>query len=316
MNHHTLILHTGALGDHILLWPLLRTLLRAGNTHLTIVARQAHAELSRQILGQQILDGCDRLHALDLESPVFNALWRGPEAVTSPDLRIARVLTTLTDDSDAAGQRWWAAAKAQWPRATIEFIVAPGAAMRRELWNRERVHELGRVQPSSHPPKRIILFIGAGGPLKRWPVERWCQLATRLASQPNTLPVAIVLGPVERERLSKNEFAEISWLSAQLPSIALIEPRSLPELAALLSRSLYIGADTGPTHLAAQIGVPTLALFGPTDPVVWSPVGPRVRVLAPVAPQDMQWLSVDTVFSAAMSALADTAGTTPSFSAP
>ena len=41
----------------------------------------------------------------------------------------------------------------------------------------------------------------------------------------------------------------------------------------------YLGNDSGITHLAAMLGVPTLALFGPTDPLIWRPLGPSVRVI-------------------------------------
>ena len=43
--------------------------------------------------------------------------------------------------------------------------------------------------------------------------------------------------------------------------------------------ALFVGADTGPTHLAAAAGTPTVALYGPTDPARYGPVGPRVRIL-------------------------------------
>jgi ADP-heptose:LPS heptosyltransferase len=51
-------------------------------------------------------------------------------------------------------------------------------------------------------------------------------------------------------------------------------------LAALLARAgAYVGNDSGVTHLAAASGAPTIALFGPTDPRVWAPLGPRVEVI-------------------------------------
>lgn len=85
-------------------------------------------------------------------------------------------------------------------------------------------------------------------------------------------------------------------------------PASLFDLAELVrSASLYIGHDTGPTHLAAQLGVPTLALFGPTDASIWRPVGPLARIIAPprehLLPADMSWLEVDQVVQAAISML-------------
>ncbi len=58
--------------------------------------------------------------------------------------------------------------------------------------------------------------------------------------------------------------------------------RALPlrVLGALLSRAgVFVGNDSGVSHLAAATGAPTLALFGPTDPGLWSPLGQRVRVL-------------------------------------
>jgi ADP-heptose:LPS heptosyltransferase len=55
----------------------------------------------------------------------------------------------------------------------------------------------------------------------------------------------------------------------------------LERLAALIARAgAFVGNDSGPTHLAAALGRPTVALFGPTDPAVWAPLGPGVRVLA------------------------------------
>ena len=59
-------------------------------------------------------------------------------------------------------------------------------------------------------------------------------------------------------------------------------PATTPASSArLASRArLFIGADTGPTHLAAAAGTPTLALFGPTDAARFGPVGPRSAVLA------------------------------------
>ena len=49
--------------------------------------------------------------------------------------------------------------------------------------------------------------------------------------------------------------------------------------AALARAGLYVGNDSGASHLAAAAGAPTLALFGPSDPAVWAPVGPSVRTM-------------------------------------
>src|SRR2546426_6130935 len=63
-------------------------------------------------------------------------------------------------------------------------------------------------------------------------------------------------------------------------AIALPGDRSLRELAQLLRHCrVYIGNDSGITHLAAYLGCPTIALFGPTDPRVWGPIGRRSRII-------------------------------------
>jgi ADP-heptose:LPS heptosyltransferase len=68
-------------------------------------------------------------------------------------------------------------------------------------------------------------------------------------------------------------------LAHERGAVVVREP-SIGELGALLSRAgLFVGNDSGVSHLAAAYGAPTVALFGPTDPTVWSPVGPRVRTL-------------------------------------
>lgn len=62
--------------------------------------------------------------------------------------------------------------------------------------------------------------------------------------------------------------------------ISIVRPQSLNTLAGILARaSAYIGHDSGVTHLAALVGVPTVAMFGPTDPRRWAPRGPHVSVV-------------------------------------
>jgi heptosyltransferase-3 len=99
----------------------------------------------------------------------------------------------------------------------------------------------------------------AGSPKKRWPLERFQELAERLARR---MPVEWCAGPED-----------------ELPGARRFE--DLYELACWLAAArIYIGNDSGPTHLAAAVGTPVVALFGPSDPVVWAPRGPRVAIAA------------------------------------
>jgi len=83
----------------------------------------------------------------------------------------------------------------------------------------------------------------------------------------------------------RNGFEELRKDTSELCSEELhfISARNLnlAQVAALLCRAdLYLGNDSGITHLAAAVGAPTVALFGPSDPRRWAPRGPTVRLLS------------------------------------
>ena len=97
----------------------------------------------------------------------------------------------------------------------------------------------------------------SGSPRKNWPLERFREVAARLG-----LPVRWCAGPEEA-----------------IDDAVRFE--NLYELAcSLASARVYIGNDSGITHLAAAVGTPVVAIFGPTDPGVWAPRGERVSVLS------------------------------------
>jgi heptosyltransferase-3 len=111
----------------------------------------------------------------------------------------------------------------------------------------------------------IALHPGSGSPAKNWPVENWAQVIPKLP-----LPVVLAGGEADGPALER-----LAPLAA-----AVVRERPLPELAALLGRAaLFLGHDSGITHLAAAAGTPVAALFGPTDPAVWAPPGGRTAVL-------------------------------------
>jgi ADP-heptose:LPS heptosyltransferase len=93
--------------------------------------------------------------------------------------------------------------------------------------------------------------------------------------------------------------AEVQQVLVQpAPVVAPGDVRALA--AALMAIGLYVGNDSGVAHLSARLGLPTVAVFGPTDPVEWAPRGPRVVVLGGAG----QWPSL----AAVRAALADAAG--------
>lgn len=274
----TLVLHAGALGDSVLVWPLLRALARGGCT-VTFAAAMEKAQLAADHLA---------LTPRSLDADLFTRLWRGPSALAPADAdpTVERVISFLTDDH----ADWLAAARLAWPAAELISAGPPGSASRLALWARYDVTRLGSVAPRAAVVGPIVAHLGAGSNAKRWPLDRWSALIQHLRAGGGL--VDVILGEVEAERFTPAERAAAARLLARPLA-------NLAELAGVLLRArLFIAADTGPTHLAAQLATPTLALFGPTDPLLWRPVGPGVYLLAPNAPRSMDWLALDAVRSA------------------
>jgi ADP-heptose:LPS heptosyltransferase len=129
---------------------------------------------------------------------------------------------------------------------------------------------------------------------KRWPPEHFAALADRLAAQFNTQ--FILLGGPNDSDIIRAVQAYMTTNAA-----ALIGELSFAEIAVLANRArLYIGNDTGLTHLAAAAGAPTAAIFGPSDPkryapfalnaiTLWKPVQVQQTGVAAGTPEHWDW---------------------------
>ncbi len=121
-------------------------------------------------------------------------------------------------------------------------------------------------------PRPILLHPGTGGLRKIWPLKKWWALVRFLRGY-DRCPICMTLGPAD-ERLK--DFAK----AVKELGVVVIERISLPTLAALMSECrLFIGSDSGVSHLAALVGIPTAVIFGPTNPDVWAPRGSHVRIV-------------------------------------
>ena len=124
------------------------------------------------------------------------------------------------------------------------------------LWRRNQIRDSEAV---------CIIHPSARWPTKRWPAQRFAQLADGLIAQERIRIIIVGSGA---------EASQIEQMSRQMsqPAINLAGQTDLLQLAALLRRSnLLASNDSGPIHLAAAVGTPVVAIFGPTDP---SRVGP------------------------------------------
>ena len=177
----------------------------------------------------------------------------------------------------------------------VEFPVGPAAeTMVHEMLARHSTREYAILNP------------GAGWGAKRWPAQRYGDVARQLAH--DGLHCFVNCGPGE-EKLGEEATAASGGLAKALKL-------TITELIALTrGAKLFVGGDTGPLHLAAALRVPVVAIFGPTDPARNGPYGTRSVVLrSPTSPtthrrnpkpdEGMLEIGVDAVVKAARELLA------------
>jgi heptosyltransferase-2 len=125
-------------------------------------------------------------------------------------------------------------------------------------------------------PGRTRIAIGAGasyGSAKCWPPDRFAELANRLQAQADV--DVILFGTSAEAAVSSAIIAGM-----RRPPIDLTGKTSIADLPALLSQChLFIGNDSGAMHVAAAVGLPVIAVFGPTDPLGTAPVTPRCIIV-------------------------------------
>jgi ADP-heptose:LPS heptosyltransferase len=133
----------------------------------------------------------------------------------------------------------------------------------------DRYWEIQEWQPSS---RVFILHPGSGGKTKRWDPDGFIQVA-RWWQGHRRGKVLILIGPAEEQE-------EDFWRK-----IGVVEKNlSLLQVAALLSRAdLYLGNDSGVSHLAGAVGARGVVLFGPTHPQQWRPLGGALSIMQNVA---------------------------------
>jgi hypothetical protein len=303
---HCLVIHPGALGDVLLALPAL--------AHLGALGfRRTLAAAPR--LGPLFVPGGYAETVIDLDGLGLHRLFVGDAPA---DLHIALESFAAVVSWFGAGEPGYADRLARLGRPCVVARARPLVGERRPA-ARHLLDTLGLLGPvpAELPPVRlrvaawaqeevrgwlgvrgvrvdqaIVLHPGAGSVGKVW--SGFGALARRLVARQQ--PVVVTGGPADAMVLDGLHRAGVLTGTCVLPDAA------LPQLAALVALARgFVGNDSGPTHLAAAVGCPTLALFGPTDPLVWAPPGAHVRVLAGgTAAGDAPWagLTVERVEAA------------------
>jgi ADP-heptose:LPS heptosyltransferase len=185
----------------------------------------------------------------------------------------------------------------------VEFLGAPpqGEALAFPLTQRDR-DELGSIVglPRLVPGSYACLHPGARNPAKRWPVERFARLGDALHAS----GFDIVLTGSAGER----PIADAVARAMRAPSHNVASPISIGAMAALLADArLLVTNDTGVSHVAVGLGLPSIVVFFATDPRQWAPLDARLHRTV-YRPGDVD---VATVLRAALELLDDTGGRAP-----
>jgi ADP-heptose:LPS heptosyltransferase len=300
-----LLIHGGAVGDFVMSLRVVAALRQAGARYVAILGRPQIAAIAGPPEGGDTI--------MDLEAGGFHALFSadlplpqhvvaqlapfdlavdmlggspGPTRKRLIEAGIKRVVDL--DPRPRLGRRrhvseqWLADLSA----AGIEADVGPPTIHIDKTALHQARRRLAVATGNSEQPL-AILHPGSGSPDKCWPLPGFIELAGTL--QDVGWRALFLLGPVELERLNADEMGR---LRAAAPTLT---GSSLPAAAALIAATqFFIGNDSGMSHLAAALGVATIAVFGPTDPAIWRPLGEQVSVIQ--GPAAGQWPSVDDVF--------------------
>ncbi len=295
LRRNVLIFHSAALGDFVLTWPFAVALARIyAQSRIVYVTHKEKGLLAERVLrlestdveagwhglyaeagdlperAGKMLAGAHAIYAFGLMPPT----WTANVTRLNPAANLV-VLGGLSDGPGHATEQLVEQLAARKPEYEATRQILRSVA--------DRGIGYGRTAGSD-----VVIHPGAGAPEKCWSVERYVELAHRLIA--GGRPVRFIVGEVERDRWPA---ADLKRLAATAP---LREPATLLDLLSeIASAGQFVGNDSGPGHLAGILGVPTLTLFGPTDPARWRPLGPAVRHLRR---QPIGELSVDEVSAA------------------
>jgi heptosyltransferase-2 len=164
-----------------------------------------------------------------------------------------------------------------WLRMVKQTIGADGdpadCAITAAPENRERIAAMLAARRKNPAAKLVAIAPAAAyGPAKEWPAEHYAALIDLMAAR--GIESVLIGAPAERERCER-----ITASANGAPIVAAGET-GVGELITLLSLcDAFVGNDSGAMHLAGALGIPTVAIFGSTNPLRTGPMGPRVRVL-------------------------------------
>ena len=157
----------------------------------------------------------------------------------------------------------------------IEELGIGVADLAEKIFLSEEDRQFGRefLQTTSQPI--VAIHPGSGSKDKNWPLQNWIELFSREYWHVEKRPsLIVILGEADKAQTTQLEYI---WKDLD---VRFAKNLPLPYLAGMLQHSIFIGHDSGISHLAAAAGANCILLFGPTDPNVWAPRNENVQIVA------------------------------------
>jgi heptosyltransferase-2 len=305
-----LVIRGGAIGDFILTLPALKALRDArpqahveilGYKHIAVLAENRfyaqavhsieYAPLARFFAPNSELPAelADYFESFDL---IVSYLY-DPDQIFETNLRRSGVRKLICGPARIVKDAGHAARQLAQPIKELGITVIDFAE---RIFPSIEDREFARQFLASVPQPIIAIHAGSGSHEKNWPIEKWIGLFSRRSRFTDFERLVVILGEADEaqtERLKREWRDQNVCFAKSLP---------LPHLAAALERSIFIGHDSGISHLAAAAGANCILLFGATDPDVWAPRNENVRVLRPPSGRldDLQIETVEAALAAAL----------------
>ncbi|MGH9908817.1 MAG: glycosyltransferase family 9 protein [Pyrinomonadaceae bacterium] len=155
------------------------------------------------------------------------------------------------------------------------------------------VEKILRQQKAEAGAPLVGLFPGAGHPSRRWPLERFADLADFLVRN-DRVRVVVFFGPEERNLVSQIR-------STFPPATVILDKLTIPQVASAQARlSVFVSNDTGPMHIAAAVGTPVVLLLDKRAPQSYLPQGDRHQI---IYSNIIEHIPVEEVYTAARAVL-------------
>ena len=294
-----LVIRGGAIGDFILTLPALKALRDAQpDAHIEILGYKHIAEVAQNRFYVQAVRSIEygplsRFFVRNSELPAESAGYFAtfdfiisylydPDRIFEENLRRCGVENLLCGPAKIGDKSGHAARQLARPIEQLGITVMDlSEKIFPSVEDRQFAHEF----LCNLPRPVVAIHPGSGGKEKNWPLQNWIELVSSIRdlSAADDKPgrkgertsLVVVSGEADESQTAQFE------RDLKHCGLRFAKNLELPRLAAVLEQTIFVGHDSGISHLAAAAGANCILLFGPTNPKVWAPRNENVRVLRP-----------------------------------